>query len=127
MSRFRRAAARDVVLIAIAVVLLVVAGLIVTKCGGDPAAPTDESAWTNFVCEACGEFFYLNGAEIDEAWRTPAERRALGASRTMALRCKKCGELSAVRAERCPEHGEVIKLSPGEDDPKKCSQCGFQP
>lgn len=127
MQNRRRAATRDIVLGSIAAVLLGLAIFVMTQYGGgERAAPTDESSWTHYQCEACAEFFHLNGREIERAMTTAGERSTTSDGRSIIFRCKKCGELAAVRASKCPEHGDVIKLSPGPDDPNQCSQCDFR-
>lgn len=126
MSHVRRGAVRDLALIALTVVLL--AGAVwyfVNHGSGEEVAPTDPSAWTYFVCTGCGEYFHLTGAELE----TRLRRRDMktGSDGAMVFACKKCGNYSSVRAGRCPEHGDIVKIHPGPNDPDKCSKCGFRP
>lgn len=122
----RRAATRDVALLVLALVLLGGAGLIYWRAGGAAdGAPTDPKYTTSFVCEGCGHYFGLTPAELERAIDR-RDTRGDPQTRQMWFRCPVCKELKSVRAARCPEHGDVIKLQPGPDDPVKCSKCDFR-
>jgi len=123
-GRLRRGATRQVVLIGVAVVLLGAAAFIFSR-GTLEAAPTDESSWTRYTCESCGAFFHYNGAELENVLNR-GETGPGGDGKSMAFKCRECGGISAVRAGKCPLHGEVIKINPGPNDATKCSQCEFR-
>ncbi|MGE0482343.1 MAG: hypothetical protein AB7Q17_17940 [Phycisphaerae bacterium] len=123
--RARRAATRDVVLLVLALLLLAGAALIYWRAGGgEEGAPTDAKYTASFVCEGCGHYFGLTAAELERAI-DHRETRGDAQTRQMWFRCPACKEMKSVRAARCPEHGDVIKLQPGPSDPVKCSKCDF--
>ena len=127
MSTLARAGTRNTVLIVIVVLLLAIAGWRLVRWGNrTSAAPTDESSWVYFVCENCGAYFHLNGREVEEAL-AKGDVTSTGMGGTTTFRCKECGELKAVRAGKCPQHGIVIKCRPGPDEPRKCPDCGWRP
>jgi predicted RNA-binding Zn-ribbon protein involved in translation (DUF1610 family) len=126
MSYRRRAAVRDLGLIALTVVLLAASVWYFVNHGtGEEPAPTDASSWTYFLCTDCREYFALNGAELEARLRKRDLRTHPGGA--MAFACRKCGKFAAVRAGKCPEHGDIVKLQPGAGEPDKCSKCGFRP
>lgn len=93
------------------------------SAGGEEAAPGDAASAANFICSACGEFYSLTARQLDDAERAG---RTAAAGRGIAFACPKCGERRGVRAEKCPQHGEVIKLLPEGNDRVKCSKCDFR-
>jgi predicted RNA-binding Zn-ribbon protein involved in translation (DUF1610 family) len=127
MSTLVQASTRNTVLIVIAVVLLAIAAWRLS-CAADElrGIPTDESTWVYFVCEGCGAYFHLNGREVEAALAN-GDVTSTGMGGTTSFRCKECGELKAVRAEKCPRHGVIIKLRPGPGEPRKCPECGWHP
>lgn len=127
MRTFRRAAVRDIVLGVLAVALVGVAIFyFVRNRGGEEAAPTDAGSYTYWLCEACGEFFHLSGADLDRIYKRREFSTTKDERAAMRLRCKKCGQDKAVRASKCPQHGDVVKDLPGPNDPRKCSKCDFR-
>jgi predicted RNA-binding Zn-ribbon protein involved in translation (DUF1610 family) len=105
-------------------VLLAAAGwLFCANRGAEDAAPGDAASAANFVCEGCGEFFALTPRQLEEAERGG---RAGPSGKGLAFPCPKCGQARGVRAEKCPQHGEVVKLNPGPQDRVKCSKCEFR-
>ena len=98
-SPFRRAAStRDFVLLGVALVLILTAVLYFWHSAADNGIPTDSSSYVYFKCQACGERFYLNGKEIEQALRAGS-----GGPKSMKqtlFKCKKCGQLKAIRDEK---------------------------
>jgi len=88
----RRGGTRDIVLLGLAVVVGAAALLLAMR--GEEQAPADESTWVYFKCAKCSAVFHLNGREIDEALRGAGAGRD---GRSLAFRCKQCGELAAER------------------------------
>lgn len=103
---------------------LIVAGLIYWRFDAQERASSDASTYTYYVCESCGDYFHLSEADIDRAM-SRREFSSGGIGGAMAFKCPKCGQLKGVRASRCPDHGDIIKLNPGPRDPDKCSKCDF--
>jgi predicted RNA-binding Zn-ribbon protein involved in translation (DUF1610 family) len=127
MSTLARAGTRNTVLIVVVVLLLAVAAWrLVRWSSGSSAIPTDESTWVYFVCADCGAYFHLNAREVEEAMAR-GDVASTGMGGTTSFRCKECGELKAIRAGKCPQHGVIIKLRPGPDEPRKCPECGWRP
>lgn len=94
-----------------------------TNANGEEAAPDDAASSVGFVCEKCGDYFTMTARALDMALKHKDFRTS---SPQLTITCQKCGQKSAVRAARCPQHGEVIKLNAGENGPSACSKCGFR-
>ncbi|MBL8878899.1 MAG: hypothetical protein JNG88_07245 [Phycisphaerales bacterium] len=122
----RRAAAKTYVL---AGVVVLVGGLaawrLFTKGSSiEDAAPDDADSAVAFVCEGCNQQFDMTLRQIDDAQRRN-DYDSDAQTRMMKYRCPKCNERKGVRGKRCPAHGDVVKLAPGPNDPRKCSKCDF--
>lgn len=114
----------------VALALLGVAGYVAyQRFSGEEAAPDDPRAALGFACTACGTYFELTDRALDEQMRRPpqsaAQRPPGAAAGGLVVQCTSCKQLSAVRAVRCPQHGEVIKLRVAAGEPTACSRCGF--
>lgn len=90
----------------------------------EDAAPDDAASAIAFICEGCGNSFDMTLRQIDDAQRRN-DYDSDAQTRMMKYRCPKCGERKGVRGKRCPTHGDMIKLAPGPNDPRKCSKCDF--
>lgn len=125
-AHLRRAAAKTYVLAAIVVVVGGFAAWRLFVRGGsiEDAAPNDAASAVAFVCEGCGHTFDMTLREIDDAQRK-RDYESDAQTRMMKYRCPHCHELKGVRGRRCPKHGDVVKLAPGPNDPRKCSKCEF--
>lgn len=127
-SRFQRRAgvARNAILATLALLLAGVAGYrLIWSAGIEDAPPSDAGSLMGFLCEKCGAFFQYTAAQT-EAARSRGEFQAGGDGRTLCFRCPTCGANAAVRAEKCPQHGDPVKLVPGPRDHPKCSKCDFR-
>lgn len=126
MSYRRRAAVRDLALIALTVVLLAASvWYFVNHGSAEEPAPTDSSSWVYLVCTECNNYFYLTAGELETALQRKQFRAQPGGA--MAFACKQCGKFSGVRAGQCPTHGEIVKIQPAAGEPEKCSKCDFRP
>ena len=123
-ARTRLAAASHVILI-VAITVMVIAGIawLVVRSGDPADALTGDAATTHFVCENCGEYFGLESQQIFELERTGRLGRGPGQSR--AVPCPKCGQQRGVMAEKCPQHGDIVKREPRTGEAVKCSKCDF--
>jgi|GEM_PF-6566611 len=95
MNTKRRAAARDAILITLALILLAAAGLYTWTRSSEPRAPTDESTWVYYRCTACGERFHYNGQELNDLQAGSPGGPHIGG--TGGVPCKLCGKRTAVR------------------------------
>lgn len=97
----RRGAARDVVLLVSALLILGFAAFYFTNYGsGREPAPTDAASEVAFFCEACKKPFRLNGKQIEDAMEhagVGARKSDDPAERGLAFKCPLCGEIAGVR------------------------------
>jgi predicted RNA-binding Zn-ribbon protein involved in translation (DUF1610 family) len=122
----RRAAVRNHVLLALVVLIGGWAAWRLLMQGGsiEDAAPDDAASAVSFICEGCGNRFDLTQRQIEDAQRN-RDIDSDPQTRMMKFRCPQCNEKKGVRGRRCPQHGDVIKLAPGPNDPRSCSKCSF--
>lgn len=122
----RRAAVRNYVLLAIVAVVGGWAAWRLLTHGGsiEDAAPDDAGSAVSFLCEGCGTPFDLTLRQVEDAQRR-RDYDSDSQSRMMKFRCPNCNEKKGVRGRRCPQHGDVVKLAPGPNDPRSCSKCAF--
>ena len=100
MKPLRRGMTRNSVLIAIAVVALLAAGLLfIRPMASKSDAPTDQ--YVSFICQNCKEHFRMNYREFEVAFD---KHRYAGSpdGRTMLFKCPKCGQMKAARADDLP-------------------------
>jgi hypothetical protein len=92
----RRAGTRDVVLLGVALVLLVAAGLIYGSCrGGGDAAPTDQ--FVTLYCPECQYTFRISQRAFEKRWDHKEYRTT--PDRTITFKCDKCGKMTATPGE----------------------------
>jgi len=105
MSKLRRAATRNQILVSSVIALLIVVGSALFMLrNGDPLLPAGESSWVYFRCADCGTVFHLDGREMNAAH----ERGDLATARCGRGRgvvCKSCGSRNTVRIEKPPAPG----------------------
>lgn len=93
----RRAVARDAVLAAVAVVVLLVAGYLFWNGNSDSDLHA-EINWTYLRCEGCKNEFHMDALQIDQALR---KKEYVNASKQpmeqdLRFKCPKCGEMKSV-------------------------------
>lgn len=98
MNAARPGSTRDLVLIALAVVLLAGAGLYFALYGS-PGEPAPDDQFMSFRCQACGASFRMSHREFERVWDERKFTRDKD-GRTLLYECPKCGQL---KAERVPE------------------------
>jgi predicted RNA-binding Zn-ribbon protein involved in translation (DUF1610 family) len=101
MTRVRSGTTKNVVLISVAIVLFVIAGVYaLTRGSGIEPAPDDR--FVAFHCEACGEDFQYSDREFEgvfdrREYRTRKGTRERPGTGGLVFKCPKCGEFAAVR------------------------------
>jgi len=118
---------KKTIMLGVIVVCLVVAGAITIKArrrrGHDLSPFEKEMTWVKCRNEECGAEYQMNLKEYFEFIEENIDPRTLAAP---ALTCKKCGEPSVYRAEKCANCGLVFERgSIPRDFADRCPKCGY--
>ena len=89
---------RQVVLLVLAGALLLLAGASYWWMSRPEAAPSGE--FVAFHCSKCGRTFQLSHAQLDKLWEKHEFRT--GSDGHVLVKCEKCGEFTAARADEPP-------------------------
>lgn len=128
---------KDIVKLALAIVLLVAAGLYFAY-GGREAEDTGDDTKTEWFCTSCNKPFELTAAQVAESMRLQerptdspvgpgeAQARGRGAVRTFNIaKCPFCNQWSGEAARKCPECGEIFLARTKEGTAALCPKCGW--
>ncbi len=111
MRQTVRAGTRDIVLLGLALVIIVVAVVAYTKMGPKDAAPSD--VFMKFYCPQCKQEYSLSEAEFEKSF-DKHEYTIEKDGRTMLFKCKKCGQMAAIRRDLDEGAGAGAPPAPAE-------------
>ncbi len=93
MNAYRRAGSRETVLICVAVVILLTAGVAYWARSGGERVPAGTDDGIAFKCEACGARFHVSAREAERL--LPVARGPRAAVESGGLTCPQCHEKRA--------------------------------
>ena len=105
----RRALTRNAVLITSTIALLLLAGGLYWWLNSPDAAPADQ--YVGFYCPRCAHFFELSQRDFERLYDQRQFRTAPGGMQLL-LKCEKCGQFTAERADRPPDPNTRIAPPP---------------
>ena len=104
MRSLRRAGTRDVVLVAMAVVLLAAAVFMYVRLSGGDAAPDDE--FIGLYCPDCAHYFEISHREFERRFDN-REFKLLGEEKALFFECEQCEQMTAERVDEPPAEGQT--------------------
>jgi predicted RNA-binding Zn-ribbon protein involved in translation (DUF1610 family) len=116
-----------VVVIVLCLVLAVVIFLM-TRSGGsggiDDIKRGEKMIWVKCNNPKCGEAYQIDQRDYYEQIKEKMQVNPLS-NQTPALTCKKCGEPSVYRAEKCEKCGKIFLYGVSRGMPDRCPDCGY--
>ena len=116
-----------VVVIVLCLVLAVVIFLM-TRSGGSGGIEDikrgEKMIWVKCNNPKCGEAYQIDQRDYFEQIKEKMQVNPLS-NQTPPLTCKKCGEPSVYRAEKCEKCGKIFLYGVSRGMPDRCPDCGY--
>jgi len=122
--------AKKTLLIVLAVACLATAGIITYKTMGGGTAPGQPigKMWVKCNNPKCGHEYEISAQEYNTFVMNNGGPRQFMMSSAVPMKCPKCGEESAFKAEKCAKCGKIFFLGTVEGKAQDtCPGCGYSP
>ena len=116
-----------VVVIVLCLILAIVVFLM-TRSGGSGGIEDiprgEKMVWVKCNNPKCKAEYQIDQVDYHEQIKERMQANPLS-SQTPSLICKKCGEPSVYRAEKCEKCGAIFFYGASKDFPDRCTECGY--